>query len=240
MCELFGLSCNGEDLAIASLSILAKQYSIENDHGWGIAYFKNGKAVLKKAPEKAKTSKDFFTVAEQAKSNLLIAHVRFATVGVQCEANCHPFIQHFLNKDWVFAHNGSIPIPRHEHHPRSRGETDSEQAFNKLIDQVVRYRQKGTLQGIYPGVKEGIKSIFKRYGNNITFNFLMSDGTLFYAFNHYEENPLFYLQKVKDYGSSFLISTKRLTPRDPWKKLRADSLLVVSNGEVFVLSDPLQ
>jgi glutamine amidotransferase len=164
MCDLFGMSCNAEDRAWKSLTVFANQHSDENPDGWGIAYYYNGKAIVKKAPEKAKTSQTFFSVIEKAKSNILIAHVRYATEGSRCEENCHPFRGKLFNRDWIFAHNGTIRnIP---HHTRSIGETDSEQVFHLLLDEVESYQRTGIIHGIFSGIQQGIKNAFDRCGRD--------------------------------------------------------------------------
>lgn len=206
MCVLVGMSCNSMDRANTSLTHLAS-YSNISCHGWGIAYYENGRAIYRKKAEKAKESPEFFELADQAKSNIIIAHIRYATRGDKCERNCHPFIRNFLSRDWIFAHNGTIHDI--DHHHRSLGETDSEQAFNQVMDKVQEYTSRDRLFGIYPGIKKGIEFIFDQYGRDtISFNFLMSDGILLYAFNHYPGTPMFYLQRSKMYGSAFLVSTK--------------------------------
>jgi predicted glutamine amidotransferase len=236
MCELFGMSCNTADRANISLSHLAP-YSEESCDGWGIAYYKNGKGILKREPKKARKSPGFFEFADRAKSNIIIAHIRQATHGTVCEENCHPFIRNFLSRDWIFAHNGTIDDI--DHHHCSLGETDSEQAFNHIIDKIDEYTSADGLKGMYPGIKKGIQFIFDRYDrDSIRFNFLMSDGTLLYAFNHYPRKPMFYLKRPKTYGSAFLISTQKLG-NDNWKKLKPDQLLVLLNGEVLLRSDTL-
>lgn len=238
MCELFGISCNAEDGAGKSLSFLAKNYSSKSKDGWGIAYYKDGKAIIKKAAEKAETSPTFRSVIKEAKSSILIAHLRFATQGHLCQKNCHPFDQHFLNKDWVFAHNGNID--NIENDPEFHGGTDSEHVFNHILDQIPAYKKKGPLRGTFSGIQDGIKKVMAKYGEDITLNFLMSDGTILYAYNHYKIKPLkplyFLKRETKPYGSAFLISTQKLSD-EHWKKIPADRLLMVCNGEVLELSD---
>ena len=236
MCDLFGMSCNAEDRAWKSLTVLANEHSGKNPHGWGIGYFENGNAIIEKAPEKAKKSQTFLSVIEKAKSSVVIAHVRYATKGDSCVENCHPFKGKLFNRDWIFAHNGTIM--NIAHHIRSKGETDSEQVFHLLLDLVESYQRTGTTHGTFSGIQNGIKNAFDICGMDNTLNFLMSDGTILYAFNHYKDKPMFYLKREKPYGSAFLISTQKLSS-ESWKRIRPDSLLMVCNGEVLELSDPI-
>ena len=91
---------------------------------------------------------------------------------------------------------GNIPL-----HPRSLGDTDSEQVFNLLLDHIQSYQVSGTIRGVYPGLIRGIKKVFREFGDGVL-NFLMSDGSGLYAFNHYPEKPLYFLRKEKEYGGS--------------------------------------
>lgn len=236
MCDLFGLSCNKEDRATKSLPKFA-EFSEINRHGWGIAHYKGDKAIVKRQPEKAKASKYFFEEINNTKSNVIISHIRYATKGEICERNCHPFKQDFHNKEWIFAHNGSVHGV--ENHQRSLGETDSEQVFNFLLDKISEYQSQGEIRGIYPGIVYGIKELFKSYGKNINLNFLMSDGNILYAFNHYYSKPIYLLKREKDYGGAILVSTQKLG-NENWKKIPEDKLLLLEKGEIIVLSDDIK
>lgn len=235
MCDLFGLSCNEKDRATRSLPVFAN-YSKINDDGWGIAYYKDNKPIIRRKPEKAKMSQQFFKMIEEAKSNIIIAHIRLATQGDICKENCHPFKQYFQNKDWVFAHNGHVAgITRHS---RSEGETDSEQVFNFILDQIHEYQNQGQIRGVYPGLIKGIKKVFEVFSRNINLNFLLSDGSILYAFNHYTGKPIYFLKREKDYGGAFLISTHKLS-NENWKILPSDRLLLITRGNILVLSGPI-
>ncbi len=232
MCELFGMSCNSLDRANVSLSNFAR-YSRYNPDGWGIAYYQNGNVQIYRQPQKAANSPDYLRTIDDAKSNIIIAHIRFATQGDTCEKNCHPFYQNFLNRNWIFAHNGNIS--NIGSHPRAIGETDSERLFNHMLDKIQLYLNTPLIRGVYPGIKKAIRDLFREYTRNITLNFLLADGTLLYIFNHYSGKPMYYLKRSKSYGGAFLVSTQRLTD-ERWEKIPPDRLLVVNNGEVLILS----
>ena len=67
-------------------------------------------------------------------------------------------------------------------------------------------------------------------------NFLLKDGTVQYAFSHYEGKPMYFLRREKEYGGAILLSTQRLTDEN-WTEIPKDRLLTVNRGEVLVLSD---
>ena len=244
MCDLFGMSCNSRDRAPFSLKKF-ENLSRVNPDGWGVAYYdKNGKATIT-------TSDDGFIAAndpkykkayETAKSNIIIAHLRRATDDDEpCKEKCHPFGQKSNGRDWVFAHNGQIKgieIPI--------GKIDSECAFELIINNIKKCtlsQNIGINTGIYPGIIKGIQYIFDKYGNESNLNFLMSDGTLLYAFHHHsnEKKKMYFVKRSKKvYGNAFLVSTsKTLFYGEDCEEMPPDRLLVICNGEILILSDKL-
>ena len=162
MCDLFGLSCNGKDRATHSLPLFGK-YANLNRHGWGIAYFEKNRAIVEKKAESAEHSKQFHRVIDEAKSNDIIAHIRYATAGpdgriTKCDENCHPFLVNYKNRDWVFAHNGAVRNIRT--HSSSEGTTDSEQVFRYLMDSVKEYQSRGRIRGLYPALVKSLQKLF--------------------------------------------------------------------------------
>lgn len=244
MCELFGLSCNKKDRATRSLPLFGGLSDITRaTDGWGIGYYENGAAVIKKKPVNARTDREFLEYIEKPESNIIIAHLRWKSPGSDvCEGNCHPFKQNFNNQDWLFAHNGKVD--NISMHPRSEGRIDSEQAFNFLIDYIKEYQNQGQIRGRYPGILYGIKKLFEQYGRNINFNFLMSDGDILYVFNHYKNRrnggpkPIYFLRREKDYGGAMLVSTQKLTDEN-WLSIPEDRLLLILKGDFLNLSDPI-
>ena len=81
-----------------------------------------------------------------------------------------------------------------------------------------------------------IKKVFRNYGRDISFNFLLSDSINLYAFHHYEDKPIYFLRREKDYGGAILLSTRKLS-QEIWQEIPKDRLLVISRGEILVLSN---
>jgi glutamine amidotransferase len=230
MCELFGLSCNEKDRAVISLPLFSR-YSEKNWHGWGVAYYKGNKAKIEKQAKRAAISEKFWRTTENAISNIVIAHLRLASNGKACDRNCHPFRYQYLERDWIFAHNGTLNI---DYESRVGSDIDSTRAFTFIIDKIAEYRKSGVIKGLYPAVVHATKKLLESYDG--TLNYLLSDGQILYAFcNH---RRMHYLRREKDYGGAILISTQRLT-HERWINIPKNRLFLVSKGEIIVLSDPI-
>lgn len=231
MCELYGISFSTPGKAISGLHRFA-DHSGRNPHGWGIAYYQNGEAVLKKMPEKALISKNYFQAAEEAESDVIISHIRHASRGEKHERNCHPFSYHMDGRDWVFAHNGHVDGIGV--HPRAGGETDSESIFHMLLDSIKD--QSNTESGL----KYGITNLFEEYefGRQIKLNFILSDGTNVYAFGHHQEKPLYYQNVYRKQGAQAMVATQVLNCT-MWDKLPTDRLLVIAQGQIQSISGPI-
>ena len=235
MCDLFAMSCNSEDRATRSLPRFAR-YATRNPHGWGLGWYENGEARIEREPCRADLSERFYDSIEKARSTNMIAHVRYATHGELNTCNCHPFKRHYRGRDWIFAHNGWVNDA--EEHPLAEGDTDSEQIFNQIMDEVENYQNRGSIRGTYPALKHAIGTVFERYGEHINLNLFISDGEMLYVFHHYPGKPVYLVRRSKEYGNAALVSTRELSG-ESWIEVEADRLLVLDRGEVFVYSSPL-
>lgn len=152
MCRLFAHRADSPRPAIAPLftapNALAQQ-SREHADGWGIAHLHRGREMrVLREPVAAHASETFEAHARAVCSELVLAHVRKASVGQNCEANTHPF----EHGGWLFAHNGTVrrfdqrraeierridpALRRH-----LRGDTDSERCFFLFLGELARERR---------------------------------------------------------------------------------------------------
>jgi glutamine amidotransferase len=164
MCELFGLSCNEKDRAVRSLPVFVEKGDWCRD-GWGIGYFKGSKAVVERSGEdisREDVKEKFYKMMREAKSKTIIAHVRAATSGEPDPCNSHPFKTRTMERDWIFAHNGSIDL-NYPARPDIGSEIDSAKLFSYLIDYMERYvSSAGGIRGIYGGLKSALKKTSRR------------------------------------------------------------------------------
>ncbi|MFM7202860.1 MAG: class II glutamine amidotransferase [Myxococcota bacterium] len=146
MCRLFGFrsqqhlsACHPLIGAENALVVQSRQHR----DGWGVAYFENRLPTIHKGTAPACDDCGFSTLCQALSSDVLIAHVRQATVGSVAPQNTHPF--HY--ESWVFAHNGTVYgfqklrpyfLEEMTPHLRSRiqGSTDSEHCFYLLLSEL--------------------------------------------------------------------------------------------------------
>ncbi|HET8538262.1 MAG TPA: class II glutamine amidotransferase [Anaeromyxobacter sp.] len=157
MCRLFGQHAHPEfDLceplctAERSLRFLSHQHP----HGWGIGWWEAGVPRVRKGLLPAHSDENFVAAARGARSDVVVAHVRDASIGPVTPANTHPF----AFGRWLFAHNGTLARYKKVHavrdailaevdpdlRPLVRGETDSERLFLLFLG---RLRARAPLDG---------------------------------------------------------------------------------------------
>lgn len=113
--------------------------SPEHPHGWGLAAFCE-RAGWRVDRNVVRADQDpAFAAWSDRSGALLLAHIRYGTVGSVALQNTHPF----RRGRWVFAHNGTLEELswlRGEVSPERRaqieGETDSELLFSYLLSRL--------------------------------------------------------------------------------------------------------
>lgn len=113
MCRLYGMVATHPtraecELVDAQNSMIRQAVQdgrgLENPHGWGIGKVIEGRTECTRQVEPADQSQEFRSQALDSAADLLIAHVRRATVGDPSYENTHPF----RRNGTFMAHNGHI------------------------------------------------------------------------------------------------------------------------------------
>lgn len=189
MCELLGLSSNLPATLSISLERLAEHGAPPTSirDGWGIAFYEGADVRLIKDAGAANDSAWLrFVSQHNLRSNIVMAHIRKATMGVPSYRNSQPFVREMGGRMHCFAHNGSLPGIREAGAFRSSrfapvGETDSEQAFCALLEVLSALWVEA---GETPPLKLRLKSI-TAYAERLRHlgpaNFLYSDGDALFA-----------------------------------------------------------
>jgi len=140
MARLFGLIGNRTDLAGRVLSHEADALRVQSKGaslGWGIGFYQGGEVLMRRRPiDDTKSSIEIGKAAGDVRADVVVGHVRNATVGSLRTENTHPF----RYRQWLFAQTGTLPsfdairerlIASVPEFLRSsiRGETDAEILF---------------------------------------------------------------------------------------------------------------
>jgi predicted glutamine amidotransferase len=175
MCRLFGqyadLDSQSQEPLCSSQNALRIQ-SHKHAHGWGIGWYVEGVPQVQRGTIPAHADDAFVRAAQQARSNVVVAHVRNASVGEVRLENTHPFVY----GRWLFAHNGTVA--RFKDHAEIRsaiearidptlralvhGETDSERCFYLFLSRLASrgsLPQEPTLEAVRQALAETISTV---------------------------------------------------------------------------------
>src|SRR3989338_3624304 len=143
MCRLFGIVADKKvdpgyyffDADVPFKDFMEREINRgPHNSGWGIGWFDKGKWNIFKEGKDNITKYDFSKI-RSIKSEMLVIHLRHASVGGESTKNTHPFVY----GKWIFAHNGSIKREEIIKHLNSdfkrklKGDTDSEVYFMLIM-----------------------------------------------------------------------------------------------------------
>jgi predicted glutamine amidotransferase len=148
MARLVGFIGNRPDLGARALAADKAAFSVDvsreaqrgSSASWGIGFYQGGEILLKRRPIDDRSSLDFGELVRGIKADVLVGHIRAATVGALRTENNHQF----RYRQWIFAQTGTVPRfdslrePLLESLPQFlarsvRGETDAELVFHLFL-----------------------------------------------------------------------------------------------------------
>jgi len=257
MCELFALSSNRAVRISFSWRGFRKRGRIHRD-GWGVAwYLDGGLAGLVKEPRPAPESPIARLMAQGIKSRIVVSHVRWASQGDISYVNTHPFVRRLWDRDWVFAHNGTLlGLDENSDYELKWcypiGETDSEHAFCYILEELSSLQDRGL-----ENLATKLWGLANRIGGHGKFNFLLSNGEHLFAYMN-REDTLHYLLRHpphrgvvrlldEDYEVMLgelkapdeyaaIIATEPLTDEE-WNPMTPGTLYVFHNGDLLLTLD---
>jgi glutamine amidotransferase len=144
MARLVGFIGNRPDLGARVIELegatLTVRHKQDVTHGWGVGFYQGGEILLRRRPIEERAEIQVKDLTKDIRADILIAHVRLATVGAPRPENTHPF----RYRQWLFAHTGTVEsfsalrgrvaetlpefLQRDVH-----GETDSELLFHLFL-----------------------------------------------------------------------------------------------------------
>jgi len=222
MCRMFGMVaarpesvCELLHQAPRSLAVLSN----EHPDGWGIAAKSGDDWQIQRSTNCAARCGDYAGLAG-IQAEVLIAHVRKATVGSLSIANTHPF----QRGRFVFAHNGTVhriaelrSSTSPEHLASVVGQTDSERLFAFVMTQI---DEAGDVDR---GLARAV-ALMQSLGDIGSATFLLSCGERLFAYR--SERTLYTLER----GSASFVASEPLSD-EPWCDVPEAGLVVLERPE---------
>lgn len=253
MCRLFGQIADSDRTAcdpLCSAENALRTQSHLHPHGWGIAWYGARGPRVRRGVMAAHADLDFVRAGKRARSRIVLAHVRDASVGRVALENTHPFVE----GRWVFAHNGTVARYKRSRavreallaalsparRERLRGQTDSERCFQIFLSRLdVRGgRGQATLAEVRTALAETVAlvcAIADRGEFRSTLNFLVSDGRLLCACRH--GKPLHVAAAAGD-GHLFAVASEPIG-RSGWEAV-AEGEFVGAGRDLRIFREPLR
>jgi glutamine amidotransferase len=144
MARLVGFIGNRPDLGARAIELEERALTVRRREGvipgWGVGFYQGGEILLKRRPIDDRPEISLADMTKDVRADILVAHVRAATVGSLRTENTHPF----RYRQWLFAHTGTVEGFARLRNQLSdslpqflqrdvRGETDSELLFHLFL-----------------------------------------------------------------------------------------------------------
>lgn len=191
--------------------------------GWGIGYYKNGKANVFKSGNSVLKEKDsyFKTLKKISTSKILIIHFRkSAWSNTNSPENSHPF----LWNNFLFAHNGTIYNFRKllkeikpAYKPRACS-LDTEVYFRYIIS------NNGNETGLNVLCFRDTVSKIKKNNKYSSLTCLIADGNNLCAYREFTKSPDYYTLFYTKIGNSTIICSELISKNLKWRLLGKSKL----------------
>ncbi len=230
MCMLFGLSAPKEIVTNEYLKAFYK-HSDEHPHGWGLANITREEATIEKeSTEAVKSHYLKERLSAPIEAEIMLAHIRYATVGNVEYKNCHPFSgRDNLGRRWTQVHNGTIfdypALSKYLH--LQQGNTDSERIFLYILDAVNAAQDQKGGKLDFTERFELLDGIIRDMAKGNKLNILLCDGRNVYVHTNCKDT-LYYLEK----DGAVFIATVPLTDEN-WRAVPFTSLLAFRAGRLI-------
>ena len=107
MARLFGIIGNRPDLAARVLAFegeALRARSKGSPLGWGLGFYQGGEVLMRRRPIDERPDVEIAKLAGDVRADLVVGHVRQATIGALRTENTHPF----RYRQWLFAQTGTV------------------------------------------------------------------------------------------------------------------------------------
>jgi glutamine amidotransferase len=108
MARLLTFISNRPDVGVRAIELERRHLSVRVKSGvtpgWGVGFYQGGEILLKRRPIDDRAELDLASITKDVRADILLAHVRNATIGAPRTENTHPF----RYRQWLFAQTGTI------------------------------------------------------------------------------------------------------------------------------------
>ncbi len=230
MCEIFGL-ISRDDFNANDYLRTFYSHSEHHPHGWGLACISRNSALIEKESIKASESNYLKErLSQPVKAKIMLAHIRYATIGNVEYKNCHPFsAKDNTGRRWTLIHNGTIfdYSPLSQYVKKQLGDTDSERILLYFIDRLNAAQAKKGTRLIFEERFALFDGIICEMAKGNKLNLLFSDGKYLYAHTNCK-GTLFYLSR----DNYTLLSTVPLSSEE-WQPLPFTRSLAYYKGSLI-------
>ena len=196
------LSCAEYLKKFAEISRNSKEFQ---GHGWGCAYFQNGKWNYYKNVKPIWED----DLSQFGDSNRLIAHARsaFKDEGIVVENNMP-----FYDDKHIFIFNGELKGVK----IKEEGKIGAEKIFN-----YVKRFYKGNIKD---ALSKGTE-IIKNKSNYIrAMNIIITDNNAAYIYSHFNEDEEYFTMKLKKSNDMLIVCSEKLSNENNWTPIPNNSL----------------
>ncbi|MYM59015.1 class II glutamine amidotransferase [Vibrio tetraodonis] len=176
------------------------------------------------------------SLTHHIRSHRFMAHVRSSTGTQVSRSNCHPFII----DNWMFLHNGQIgefeqvKYDLHQQLPedlflKRMGTTDSELIFLLMLKNGLREQPVDAIRQTLLDITQLMEN--RNIKEPLKASICISDGVKLWAVRYSSDNeaPTVFIRKK---GSNISLASEPLERNRDWKKITAQSILVIEGDTV--------
>ena len=176
------------------------------------------------------------SLTHHIRSHRFMAHVRSSTGTQVSRSNCHPFII----DNWMFLHNGQIgefeqvKYDLHQQLPedlflKRMGTTDSELIFLLMLKNGLREQPVDAISQTLLDITQLMEN--RNIKEPLKASICISDGVKLWAVRYSSDNeaPTVFIRKK---GSNIALASEPLERNRDWKKITAQSVLVIEGDTV--------
>lgn len=230
MCEILGFS-SGDDFYVNDYLKAFYSHSDKHPHGWGLACVSSAGATIEK--ESVQASKSHYLrerLAQPINERLLLAHIRYATIGNVERQNCHPYTGiDNLKRQWTLIHNGTIFDfkPLESYVKKQDGDTDSERILLYILDKISLAQKEKKSKLSFEERFWILDCVIRNMAKGNKLNLILTDGRYLYVHTNCK-NTLHYIQKQ----NTAVFSTQPLSMEN-WQAAPLMKLVAFKDGKLI-------